>query len=94
MLALTLGVTGGILIARGPRTRHDAEPPQIPPAESPAVREAAKCSSQNAACCGANRAIARLPAQTLQFRIVRRRLFAPPGPVGSHPGPEIAECQK
>ena len=39
-LALALGVTGGILIARGLRTRRGAAPPQIPPAESPAVREA------------------------------------------------------
>jgi len=40
LLALALGVTAGILIARGLRARRGAAPPQIPPAESPAVREA------------------------------------------------------
>jgi uncharacterized membrane protein len=38
LLAFGLGIIGGILIARGLHTRHNAEPPQIPPAES--VREA------------------------------------------------------
>jgi putative membrane protein len=40
VLALALGVTGGVLIARGLHARRNAEPPQIPPADSPAVREA------------------------------------------------------
>ena len=40
LLALALGVTGGILIARGLHARHSGAPPQLPPAESPAVREA------------------------------------------------------
>ena len=40
LLALALGVTGGILIARGLYARHSGGPPQLPPAESPAVREA------------------------------------------------------
>jgi putative membrane protein len=40
VLALAAGVTGGVLIAHGPHARHNAEPPQIPPADSPAVREA------------------------------------------------------
>lgn len=40
LLALAVGVTGGILIARGRYTRHSEGPPQLPPAESPAVREA------------------------------------------------------
>jgi putative membrane protein len=40
VLALALGVTGGVLIARGLHARRHAEPPQIPPADSPAVREA------------------------------------------------------
>ena len=40
LLAFGLGIAGGILIAQGLHTRHDAGPPQLPPAESPAVREA------------------------------------------------------
>ena len=40
LLALALGVTGGILIARGLHARQSGAPPQLPPAESPAVREA------------------------------------------------------
>ena len=40
LLALGLGIAGGVLITRGLHTRHRAEPSQIPPAESPAVREA------------------------------------------------------
>ena len=40
LLGLALVVTGGALIARALGTRREAEPPQIPPAESPAVREA------------------------------------------------------
>jgi putative membrane protein len=40
VLALALGVTGGVLIARGLHARRNAEPPQIPPADSLAVREA------------------------------------------------------
>jgi len=39
-LALALGLAGGILIARGLRTRRGPALPQITPAESPAVREA------------------------------------------------------
>lgn len=40
LLALAVGVTSGVVIARSLRTRHRAAQPQIPPAESPAVREA------------------------------------------------------
>jgi uncharacterized membrane protein len=40
LLALGLGIIGGILIARGLHARHNAKLPQVPPAESPAVREA------------------------------------------------------
>jgi len=40
LLALALGVTGGILIAQGLHARHNGGSPQLPPAESPAVREA------------------------------------------------------
>ena len=40
LLALAVGVTSGIVIARSLRTRHRAAPPQLPPAESPAVRDA------------------------------------------------------
>jgi putative membrane protein len=41
LLVLALGVTGGIVIARGLHTRHSSGPAQIPAAgESPAVREA------------------------------------------------------
>jgi putative membrane protein len=40
VLALALGITGGVLIARGLNSRRRAEPSQIPPADSPAVREA------------------------------------------------------
>ncbi len=40
LLALAVGVTGGIVIARGVHSRRSVAPPPIPPAESPAVREA------------------------------------------------------
>jgi putative membrane protein len=40
LLAIAVGVTGGFLIARALHTRRVAEPPQSPPTESPAVREA------------------------------------------------------
>ena len=40
VLDLAVGVTGGFLIARSLQARHNAAPPQIPPGESPAVREA------------------------------------------------------
>ena len=40
LLALALGVAGGFLIARGLHARHSGDPPQLPPTESPAVREA------------------------------------------------------
>jgi putative membrane protein len=40
LLALALAGTGGYLIARSLHNRHSTEPPQIPPADSPAVREA------------------------------------------------------
>jgi putative membrane protein len=40
LLALAVGVTSGTVIARSLHTRHDADPPPIPPAESHAVREA------------------------------------------------------
>lgn len=40
LLAIAVGVTGGFLIARGLHTRRGAAPPQTPPTESPAVREA------------------------------------------------------
>jgi putative membrane protein len=40
LLAIAVGVTGGFLIAHALHTRRSAEPPQTPPTESPAVREA------------------------------------------------------
>ena len=40
LLAIAVGVAGGFLIARGLHTGRGAEPPQTPPTESPAVREA------------------------------------------------------
>ena len=40
LLALGVGVIGGFLNARGLRSGRGAAPPQIPPAESAAVREA------------------------------------------------------
>ena len=40
LLAFGVGVIGGLLIARGLHARRGAAPPQIPPAESAAVREA------------------------------------------------------
>ena len=40
LLALAVGVTSGIVIARSLHSRHRAAPPQLPPADSPAVREA------------------------------------------------------
>ena len=39
LLALAVGAAGSFLIARSLHARHSAPPPQIPPAESPAVRE-------------------------------------------------------
>ena len=39
LLALAVGVTSGILIARGLHSRR-AAPPPVPPADSPALREA------------------------------------------------------
>jgi putative membrane protein len=40
LLAIAVGVTGGFLIAHALHARRGAEPPQTPPTESPAVREA------------------------------------------------------
>lgn len=40
LLALGVGVIGGFLIADGLHSRRGATPPQIPPTESAAVREA------------------------------------------------------
>jgi len=40
LLALAVGVTSGILIARGLHSRRGAAPPPVSPADSPAVREA------------------------------------------------------
>jgi uncharacterized membrane protein len=40
LLALAVGVTGGIVIARGVHSRRSAAPPPISLAELPAVREA------------------------------------------------------
>jgi len=40
LLALAVGVTGGFLIARALLTGRGGSPPQLPPAESAAVREA------------------------------------------------------
>ena len=40
LLALGVGGMGGFLIARGLHSRRSAAPPQIPPTESAAVREA------------------------------------------------------
>ena len=40
LLAFGVGVIGGLLIAHGLHSRRGATPPQIPPAESAAVREA------------------------------------------------------
>jgi putative membrane protein len=39
-LGLAAVVTGGVLVARAISARRGPEPPQLPPAESPAVREA------------------------------------------------------
>jgi putative membrane protein len=39
-LGLAVVVTAGVVTARALRGRHEPKPPQIPPAESPAVREA------------------------------------------------------
>lgn len=39
-LGLAVVVTGGVLVARALGTRRGPEPPQIPPGESPAVKEA------------------------------------------------------
>jgi uncharacterized membrane protein len=39
-LGLAVVATGGVLLARALGTRRGPEPRQIPPAESPAVREA------------------------------------------------------
>jgi len=40
LLALAVVVTAGVVAARALGGRRGPEPPQIPPAESPAVREA------------------------------------------------------
>ena len=40
MLALAVGVTSGIMIARGVHSQRRAAPPPIPPADSPAMGEA------------------------------------------------------
>ena len=40
LLALALGIPGGVLIARGLHTRRNAEPPQVPPAEPAQLRDA------------------------------------------------------
>jgi hypothetical protein len=40
LLALALGIPGGVLIARGLRTRRNAKPPQVPPAETSQLRDA------------------------------------------------------
>lgn len=40
LLALAVGVTGGIVIARSLHTQGSTGSPEIPPAESPAVQEA------------------------------------------------------
>ena len=40
LLALAVGVTSGILIARGLHIRRGAAPPPVPSTDSPAVREA------------------------------------------------------
>jgi len=40
VMALAVGAAGGCLMARSLHPRHDAPPPRIPVAESPAVREA------------------------------------------------------
>jgi putative membrane protein len=39
-LGLAVVVTAGVVTARALGGRHEPEPPQIPPADSPAVREA------------------------------------------------------
>lgn len=39
-LGFALVVTGGVLVARVLDTRRRPEPPQIPPAETPALKEA------------------------------------------------------
>jgi putative membrane protein len=40
ILGVAVVVTVGVVVARALGTGHKPEPPQIPPAESPAVREA------------------------------------------------------
>jgi len=40
ILGLAVVVTAGVVAARALGGRHEPNPPQIPPAESPAVREA------------------------------------------------------
>jgi putative membrane protein len=40
LLGLAAAVTAGVVAARSLGTRREPEPPQLPPAESPAVREA------------------------------------------------------
>jgi putative membrane protein len=40
LVGLAVVVTGGVLVARALGTQRGPEPPQLPPAESPAVREA------------------------------------------------------
>jgi putative membrane protein len=39
-LGLAVVVTAGVVVARALGTRRTPEPPRLPPAESPAVREA------------------------------------------------------
>jgi putative membrane protein len=39
-LGLAVVVAGGVMVARAVAIRRGPEPPQVPPAESPAVREA------------------------------------------------------
>ena len=40
LLALAVGLMSGIFVARGRRSRRSAAPSPVPPAESPAVRQA------------------------------------------------------
>jgi putative membrane protein len=40
ILGITVAVTAGVVVARALGTRREPGPPQLPPARSPAVREA------------------------------------------------------
>jgi putative membrane protein len=40
VLGIALAVAGGVVVARALRARGDAGPPEVRPAESPAVRQA------------------------------------------------------